>query len=452
MDALDILMAGAVLVEENRGYRFSHPLIGSVMRQGMGSARRAYLHRRAAEALAATRPGGDAMALGRLAYHYSQAGEAGKAAVFAQRAAEKSLALAAPAEAAAFYRQSLELEPEPGRWLGLGDALIRRGELLEARAAFESARKEYEARGDGAGVGKAIFHLAGTYLPAGLPDEAVRLMEESLPLLNVSTDPIAHTEAHFLLGSGHLHAGRSLAAASQQLEEALRLAQEHKLVALEGRTRFEMGNLLAQKGDLPGAVRSFLDARELHRTGGDHFNEILSLNNASYHSILIGDLSSARNYLDEALRLASERGLRLPLQYLYSTSGELALAEGRWREASDWFQRGIVEARAVGNVEQSANSLANLGLAARAGGDLEAALSHLLSAKDAVSGLRTPRLRAQIQLWLAELFLERGERAAALEALDSAIEVAKAADQERLRREADRLKAVLGGGGTGAQR
>ncbi|HZK67419.1 MAG TPA: hypothetical protein VFD42_07755 [Chloroflexota bacterium] len=243
-----------------------------------------------------------------------------------------------------------------------------------------------------------------------------------------------------------------LAAASQQLDEALRLAREHGLVALAGRARFEMGNLLAQKGDLPGAVRSFLDARELDRGGGDHFNEILSLNNASYHSILMGELAAARIYLDEALRLASERGLKLPLQYLYSTSGELALAEGRWIEASDWFQRGIVEARAFGNVEQAANSLANLGLAARAGGDLEGALSHLLSARDAVSGLRAPRLRTQIQLWLAELFLERGERAAALEALDSAIEVATNAEQTRLRQEAVRLKAVLEGGGTGAQR
>jgi len=53
----------------------------------------------------------------------------------------------------------------------------------------------------------------------------------------------------------------------------------------------------------------------------------------------------------------------------------------------------------------------------------------LEEARDAVTGLTAPHLQTQIDLWLGELFLQRGERAAAEEALEQA--EARLADGER---------------------
>jgi hypothetical protein len=58
---------------------------------------------------------------------YIQAGDAARAAHFADLAAEYALSLAAPAEAGAFYRQALSLEPTPLREFGLGQVLLRQG-------------------------------------------------------------------------------------------------------------------------------------------------------------------------------------------------------------------------------------------------------------------------------------------------------------------------------------
>lgn len=67
---------------------------------------------------------------------------------------------------------------------------------------------------------------------------------------------------------------------------------------------------LAQRGDLAQAIESFRIALELAQKAGLRFLEVLSHNN-----------------------LAQTHSLFLPRQYLYSTRGEIDLAEGRLDEA-----------------------------------------------------------------------------------------------------------------------
>jgi ATP/maltotriose-dependent transcriptional regulator MalT len=89
----------------------------------------------------------------------------------------------------------------------------------------------------------------------------------------------------------------------------------------------------------------------------------------------------------------------------------------------------MTEAQQNDNQPQAANIRANLGLVARKRGDLDTALLLLEEARDALTGLTAPHLQTQIDLWLAELFLQRGERTAAEESLERA--EARLADGER---------------------
>jgi tetratricopeptide (TPR) repeat protein len=120
--------------------------------------------------------------------------------------------------------------------------------------------------------------------------------------------------------------------------------------------------------------------------------------------------------------LAEAHDLLIPRQYLYSTRGEIALAEGHFDEAEAWFTRGLREAERQANNLQVANIRANLGLVAQARGDLDRALMLLETAYTLVSAILAPpqHLQIQIDLWLAELYLRRGERASAGEALSRA--------------------------------
>jgi ATP/maltotriose-dependent transcriptional regulator MalT len=128
---------------------------------------------------------------------------------------------------------------------------------------------------------------------------------------------------------------------------------------------------------------------------------------------------------------------------LYSTRGEIALAEHQWDEAESWFKRGLAETEHYGNLEQAANYRANLGLAARGRGDLDSALTLLETARTSAAGLTAPHLQTQIDLWLAELYLERGERAAAGEALARAEARLAGGERKRLTSQMSNLKSQI---------
>ncbi len=465
LDALDQVLRTGLLGERDNHYFFAHPLVAVVVRDSLSSARRAFLHRRAAEALEAIYAGHLSPLAGRLANHFTQAGDAIRAATYAEMAAQYALALAAPAEAVDFYRQAIVLDPTPPRQIGLGQALQWQGDLTGARAAFEQALAEFEAQGDRLGAARVCLELAGTYLPAGRADETVRWAEQSLrylghptgpaaapalaeslspqPVEEVRLDPLVHASAHLLLGSGLLGSGRRLAELEEHLTAASRLAAEYHLPQVAANSRFLLGNFLAERGDLAGAIEAFRDSIRLAQTANDQYFEVLAHNNTAYHALLVGDAASAREHIETALMLAEARALIVPLQYLYGTRGELALAEGKWTEAETWFQRGLAEAEKHHNFEHIANYQAKLSRAARGRGALDNALILLEQARETTRPLAVPHLQIQLELWLTELYLERGERAAASAALARAETRLAGGERRQLQAWAERLEQKL---------
>ncbi len=420
LDGLDALLDAGVFIEREGHYEFAHPLVALIVRDDMSTARRSFLHRRAAEALEATYAGRLALVAGQLARHYAQAGRPTKSAHYAELAAERALELSAPAEAVAFYRQAFSLEPTLTRQMGLGRALYIQGDLEGARNTFCEVLAKVESQGDGPGAVHACLALAETYLPSGQGDKVIQWAERALPSLDPKRDPEADARVHHLLGAGGLMSGRALAEAEVHLIKAINLATENDLPEIAARSRFELGNLLAQRGDLTHALGAFEETIALSRGAGERLLEILGHNNLAYHAQLTGDLATAQEHIQTGLALADARSFFLPRQYLYSTRGEIALAEGLPDEAEVWFKRALAETEKYSNQLQAANIRANLGLVARARGDLDQALDLLETAQSGVTATTATHLQTQIDLWLAELHLQRGERAATEESLTQA--------------------------------
>lgn len=438
LDALDTLLDARLLVERGGRYRFAHPFAAAVVRQEMSAARRAFLHRRAAEAREPTLPMPQGASL--LATHFAEAGNPARAAHYAEIAARQALVVAAPTEAVNFFRRALALEESPARSLGLGEALLWQGDLVGAQAAFEAARRGFEAAGERREAARAGFNLAESFIPAGRIEEALRAVEEALRLLD-EEDPADRARAHFLLAVGSLDVHGSFAEAEGHLDEAFRLAQESHQPALAARGRFTLGNLRAERGDLPAARAAFAEAIALAHEAGDPFQAVLGYNNAAYHALLDGDMEVARVAITQGLALAGAQALRVPLQYLYSTRGEIALAEGQWEEARGWFERGLDEAQTNRNPRQIATCYLNLALVARGQGDLAAALPLLEMARAEVAALPQPHLQAQIDLWLAQLHQEQQDEAAARVALARAQARLAGSERHALRGWAERLGA-----------
>jgi tetratricopeptide (TPR) repeat protein len=328
--------------------------------------------------------------------------------------------LAALAEAVAFYQQAVKLEPTPARRLGLGEALLGQSELETGREQLHLAAAGFEEAEDCLGASRTYLALGLSFMTSGQGEEVVRWAQKALAILDAQPDADSLARAHHLLAAGGLLAGHPLAEAEAHLVEAIRLTTENELPELDSVGRFELGNLLAQRGDLTAALKSFEKALVLAEASGGLFQRVLAHNNLAYHSMLAGDLATARQQSESGLGLVEKHALLVPRQYLYSTSGEIALAEGNLDGAKIWFERALAEANRNSNQPQAANIRANMGLVARERGNLDESLLLLEEARAMITGLTTPHLQSQIDLWLAELFLLRGERTAAEESLSEA--------------------------------
>jgi predicted ATPase len=184
----------ALPIEGNtRRWRFSHALFGEVPVQALGLARRAELHCRAAQALAA-HPRAEELAT-EIAHHWMQAGPAGepaRAVEWARRAGDRALALFAHEEAARHYGLALTAMgwlagPDPAReaelLLALGEAHKRAGEVEEARTAFLRAAALARRLGSAEILTRAALGFAPAHMLADRPDPdpaLVTLLEEAI--------------------------------------------------------------------------------------------------------------------------------------------------------------------------------------------------------------------------------------------------------------------------------
>lgn len=453
LDAIDALVSAAVLTEHPDGsLAFTHPLVADIVRQGLGAARRAVLHRRAAEALAArAHTPGSGLVAARVAEHYAAAGLPAAAAASAALAAERAADLAAPGEAAALYARAAELDPTPERQLALARGRIGAGDIAGARAAFEAARAGFAARGDARSAAQACLGLAGSYLGTGQPDRVAEWTHQALAHLEGVDDPDAAALAQVLLAADRQDDAAGLAAAEARLLTAARLAREHGLPHVLAGSQFELGNLRARQGDVEAARAAFREAIVLARAAGDRVLEALGHNNAAHNALAAGDLPDARAHLAAGLSMAEAADLAAARQWLYSVAGELALAEARWDDAEGWLRRARDEARRRGNPEMLATVAANLGRVAAGRGRPAEAARLLAEADAAAARLQSPFLQAGIDLGLAEVEWARGERGAAAAALARAAERLRDRPFAGLRRRAARLAAEMGEGTGGGE-
>jgi adenylate cyclase len=165
---VDHLIDAALIVQhEENAWRFAHALIHDAAYAGLLASRRRELHARLADRLEA---GGASATAGRIAAHRVAAGDIVRAVPLLRAAAESALALGAPPEAAAFWRQAADLA-------AVDDAEAAARDRERAASALESIGVPREAAGfEAAGV-EVEVERAGLEAAAG----AVRPGRDSTP-------------------------------------------------------------------------------------------------------------------------------------------------------------------------------------------------------------------------------------------------------------------------------
>ena len=445
LNALDVLLDMAILVERGNDYEFAHPLLAGIVRDGLSTPRRRRLHQQVAEHLLAIHEDELESIVGRLTRHFAEAGDTVEAARYAEMAAAQAAQLGAMTEAVNFYRRAYALEPTPGQQLALGYTLMHApGGIVEAREAMQQALDAFESLRDQAGIVQAALRLAVSYLSTEQGEQVLHWAERILVASAESDDIELQATAEYLMAAGKLYSRHAMAEADAHYREATRLASENNLdsdIAIQ--TWFGWGNLSVQCGEYTLARSKFERTLALTRTTGNIYFESLCYNNLAYATLLDGDVAAARTTVDSGLDFIEANQLLRPRQYLYSTRGEVALAEHELDVAESWFDRAIEEARVYDNETHAINVRAHLGRVALARGDSDRAEQLLTGALDAIPTDSAIYLRTQIALWLADLFLKRNENATAQQYLNEAQKKLAGSGRMAQQRAADRISERL---------
>jgi DNA-binding SARP family transcriptional activator len=402
LDALDALGAAAVLIAEDGVYRFVHPLVATIVRADLSPARRAFLHRRAAQALERAHAPHVEHVAGVLTEHYAAAGELPRAAQYAEQATDQAMKVGAFVEAAAYARRALEWGPTARRQLLLGEALMPSGSAGQAQEQLEAALHGFEQAGDVIGMARACLALALIAIRASQPNVARGWLARMSVQHVEALDPALCVQALGVAASVERQS-QAYDAAAALLDQAEQLVRQHRLAALGWQIAFERGNQLADRGDLPAAVSAFAEALRLAQVSNNPVYAGLAYNNLAYHTLLVGDIEQAQLHVDAAVEVAERYALDFLWQYVWSTAGEIALSGGELDRAETAFERAFEAARTTDNRVHMANVRLNQALLAQARNETDRARELLEAARTVFGDASDPVVRDKIARVL-ELF------------------------------------------------
>jgi CHAT domain-containing protein len=137
-----------------------------------------------------------------------------------------------------------------------GREALRRGQLLDAAAAFRSAAAKYESSGQVPGQIAALIDLGNTQEAMGNFADAVRQLQTASQLAQGAGDPISHATALCALGSTQTCL-RDLDSAGQSLAQAKDLADAVGRPDLQADILNNLGNLAISEGQYSAAAEDY---------------------------------------------------------------------------------------------------------------------------------------------------------------------------------------------------
>ena len=410
LDMLEEALRAGLLTEEGTGthitYNFWHPLIVNHLYNRLSAARRAQLHRRAANALMLAHSGSEQEVAAAITHHLSKGGgDAASIARYAEMAANRAYALSAYSEAEHYYRIAIEAISRGKQAkthsiedpLHLASLLERVAECTNVHGNYEEMRHLYER----------VLELRAQYSPE--ESHQKRQMEAQRRALILREIGRAWTEisdfdhawecyeqakqimleagvtsgsawacVHLQQGNIYWHRG-DYDGAQRYAQEALHMQQEAMNMQQQGKadlpitaselsthtalsmigSALELGRCYELLGILAATLGQYNEALV-------HLKRQLSIfeqhDEVSALTMVYGNLGAvyamraenevARNYFMQALGMAERNSDHPNIAFVTGNLGDVAARCGDLLEAEEWMRRSIVVTERVSEREQ----------------------------------------------------------------------------------------------------
>ncbi|HEV7128248.1 MAG TPA: AAA family ATPase [Ktedonobacterales bacterium] len=391
--------AGLLAERGDACYAIRYALMREVIEADLGAAQRARLHRLIAEALIKVEAD---PSLPTLAHHYLHAGIPARLVKYLRKAGDDAAARGAHREAADCYRDLAQRLDEINRpveaarvRLEHAHALFHLNEYAQALSVLERASGAFQAAHRPDDLAQATTAMGWTYAALSRPAEGIARIQGQIKRFERAerlSDRSRRTRAALFISLARLHFvagdyGLQLAAAqratdlAQQIGHSWLIAQALTIraEALDMLNYADDGLVLLERKAIPLAERTedhWTLAQALDRVAGDYLVRgeftlsrayavrALKIADQLHDPALSASLTLRRGTIDYYLgrwasaRRALQKGQAM-LQYTESPShrpyaliglARLALAQGRWEQASEQFDEGIKLAEQLGDL------------------------------------------------------------------------------------------------------
>jgi tetratricopeptide (TPR) repeat protein/transcriptional regulator with XRE-family HTH domain len=385
LEALEVCGRGRLLAEADEdAYQLTHGLIREVLLADLGTARRALLHRRVAEALEATVP---APAVTVLAYHYARSDEQDKAILYLERAGDAARARYAQTEAASAYREVVARLETLGRRAQaaavsekLGMMLALQARYDEALVTLEQTGEVYRLEADLEGELRALAQIGRIHRWRGTSQQGLtRLLPllQRLPQTGASRGAAAFYAALAYLYKGTDQYSEQLVAAEHAARLARASGDDYILTTAQERR----ASALLALGRLEETCRALTE--EVIPAGeatGNLWTLITAHDNLAGAYDYLGDYQQARASLEQAIALDERLGDPAAMAYLLYSRGLNAFALGEWQRARADFEHAATLVGSTGQFWYATYPPHGLGLLCLAEGRQKEAAHYLTQA------------------------------------------------------------------------
>jgi class 3 adenylate cyclase/tetratricopeptide (TPR) repeat protein len=382
LKAIELIYEKSVFPE--LAYMFKHALTHEVAYNSLLVQRRKELHRLIALAIEELYADRLADQFEVLAYHFMKGEEWAKALEYLLKAAEKAAQAFAIREAVVLYDQALE-------------AAGKLGAAADARTLM-------------------AIHQAKSNLYFVLSDfERSRAEGERLLTLARQTQD-RESEGAALVRMAY--ASRW----AHDFDRALASARQAIAVGEEADAKSALAGGLSITGLIPSSIGRLDQAKDeydraltVSRSGGDALHQSLSLSYVGLLKNWAGEYSEASGFLSEALPIAREHNLLVPLLNSFFAYGLTLTGKGNYDAALVTFEEGLDLSEKVGNEVYHHRLLNGLGWLYIELGDLDRALGLNRQSAEGARKRGDHEVIANAELNLGDIFLAKGDLASAQE-------------------------------------
>jgi tetratricopeptide (TPR) repeat protein len=329
-------------------------------------------------------------------------------------------ATAAFEEAKRLYEAAGHLEGEAVTLGKMGTLMVKQGDLASARLLFESSIAIRRKIGGEEGIAAALHNIAIILYNNGDAAGARTMIEEALKTERQSghTNHVA-SELHSL--GVLLEDGVDLPGARKMYEEAMRTFRQLGDSKRTAAALIGTANVMMKQGDLAGARKAHEEALAISRQTGEKGQTAEVLFHLGECLMLAGDLPGARKSHEEALAIRTQTGERGSAAESRLSLAELDIEEGRaeaavapaTESAREFVEQDVPDEQARAQVIL-ARALLALGKTAEARGAIEAAQPLLKDSSRRDLKLTMAIVSARVQA-------ASGDRDAAAQALEGAL-------------------------------